>query len=136
MNETDIRWKQRFENFKRALTLLNDALSQGLDSLNQLEQEGAIQRFEYTFELAWKTVKDRLESDGNTLEQISPRSVFRTAFELRYLSSIEQWLAMVNDRNLMSHTYDFEQFHDILVAVQTDYLPLLNDLRESFDRAE
>jgi nucleotidyltransferase substrate binding protein (TIGR01987 family) len=132
MTNTDIRWKQRFSNYTRAVSLLSQALENSVDSLNQLEQEGAIQRFEYTFELAWKTVKDRLESDGIVLETISPRSVLRTAFESRYINEIDLWMNMVNDRILMSHTYDFEQFYEILITVKESYLPLLLALKESF----
>lgn len=60
----DIRWKQRYENFSKASDLLDDVLKNGPSSLNQLEREGVIQRFEYTFELAWKTVKACLENEG------------------------------------------------------------------------
>ena len=59
----DIRWKQRFQNFSRGLTLLSQALENGPSALNQLEQEGVVQRFEFTFELAWKTMKDYMEED-------------------------------------------------------------------------
>ncbi len=57
----DIRWQQRFDNFDRALGLLREALANGPAALNQLEKEGVVQRFEYTLELAWKTIKDYLE---------------------------------------------------------------------------
>jgi nucleotidyltransferase substrate binding protein (TIGR01987 family) len=60
----DIRWKQRFQNFDRAFVVLRDAMENGPDALNQLENEGVIQRFEYCFELAWKTIKDYLEAGG------------------------------------------------------------------------
>ncbi|MEB3169032.1 MAG: nucleotidyltransferase substrate binding protein [Synechococcaceae cyanobacterium] len=61
----DIRWKQRFQNFDRAFVLLRDAMENGPAALNQLEKEGVIQRFEYCFELAWKTIKDYLEAGGS-----------------------------------------------------------------------
>ena len=60
----DIRWQQRFDNFDRALGLLREALANGPAALNQLEKEGVVQRFEYTLELAWKTIKDYLEESG------------------------------------------------------------------------
>ena len=63
-SNADIRWKQRFQNFDRAFVLLRDALENGPAALNQLEKEGVIQRFEYCFELAWKTIKDYLEEGG------------------------------------------------------------------------
>jgi len=76
----DTRWKQRFSNFSRALSLLREAMEEDLFSLKQLEKEGIIQRFEYTFELAWKVLKDKMEFDGIVLDQISPKTVVRQAF--------------------------------------------------------
>ena len=61
---SDIRWKQRFDNFDRAFVLLREVYERKLDSLSRLEKEGAIQRFEVAFELAWKTIKDYLEESG------------------------------------------------------------------------
>lgn len=63
----DIRWQQRFDNFDRALGLLREALANGPAALNQLEKEGVVQRFEYTLEPAWKTIKDSLEKSGVVL---------------------------------------------------------------------
>jgi nucleotidyltransferase substrate binding protein (TIGR01987 family) len=65
MKNPDIRWKQRFENYQKALFLLSDALKEGADKLSLLEKEGTLQRFEFTFELAWKVMKDYLEEGGN-----------------------------------------------------------------------
>jgi hypothetical protein len=63
----DIRWQQRFDNFDRALGLLREALANGPAALNQLEKEGVVQRFEYTLELEWETIKDYLEESGVVL---------------------------------------------------------------------
>ena len=123
----DIRRKQRFQNFSRAFLLLREALENDLSSLNQLEKEGCIQRFEYTFELAWKVLKDKMECDGLVLDQISPKAIVRQAFAAKYLDNAEIWLKMIGDRNLMSHTYDFAKFEAILRTLQTDYLPILDD---------
>jgi hypothetical protein len=59
--ENDIRWRQRFENFSKAVRLLEEAQLLDLAEVSQLEKEGFIQRFEFTLELGWKTLKDRIE---------------------------------------------------------------------------
>ena len=69
---SDIRWKQRFDNFDRAFVLLREALEPGLAALSQLEKEGTIQRFEIAFELAWKTMKDYLEENGLVVSPATP----------------------------------------------------------------
>lgn len=127
---TDIRWKQRFQNFQRAFTLLREILesTENLLSLEPIVKEGIVQRFEYTFELAWKTLKDKLIEDGLQLEKISPKYVFKFAYQHKYLDSIELWIEMTNDRNLMSHTYDFATFDMVIVKLKNKYFPLLDKL--------
>lgn len=127
MSEVDIRWHQRFSNFKRAFSLLREAIENDIDSLNQLEKEGVIQRFEYTFELAWKVLKDKMESDGLVINQISPKAVVRQAYNAKYIDNVETWLKMIGDRNLMSHTYDFSKFEVIILSIKELYFPLLED---------
>lgn len=123
----DIRWKQRFSNFSRALSLLREAMEQDLSSLKQLEKEGIIQRFEYTFELAWKVLKDKMEFDGIVLDQISPKAVVRQAFAAKYINDPDTWLRMIGDRNLMSHTYDFVKFEAVIQSIADSYLPMLDE---------
>ena len=127
MNE-DVRWKQRFSNFKRAFLLLREALDGEISELNQLEKEGVIQRFEYTFELAWKVLKDKMEYDGIILDRISPKAIARKGYESKYIDSLGVWFNMIGDRNLMSHTYDLDKFEIILKTVQSDYLNILDKL--------
>lgn len=123
----DIRWQQRFSNFKRAFLLLRAAMEVPHEQLSQLEKEGIIQRFEYTFELAWKVLKDKLESDGIILDQISPKAVVRQAYAANYINNPETWLHMIGDRSLMSHTYDFAKFEEVIQSIRNDYLPLLDN---------
>ena len=125
----EIRWKQRFQNFNRAYNLLNCALEENdIDDLSNLEQEGVIQRFEYTYELAWKTLKDYLEYNGVNITEITARSVFKEAYSSGIIKNSEIFIDMMLRRNLLSHTYDFNKFRDILIKVKKDYLPELSDL--------
>lgn len=123
----DIRWKQRFANFNRAFLLLREAMDNDMSTLSQLEKEGIIQRFEYTFELAWKVLKDKMENDGIVLDQISPKAVVRQAYAAKYINAPETWLRMIGDRNLMSHTYDFVKFEAVIQTIAAEYLPMLEE---------
>lgn len=130
MNQ-DIRWQQRFENFKRAFFLLKETQELKLNQLSALEKEGIIQRFAFTLELAWKTLKDKMEFDGLQLDRISPKVVLKEAYQAKYINNIELWLEMINDRNLVSHTYDFTVFEELIPVIQSKYIPLIQDLHES-----
>lgn len=125
--EQDVRWKQRFQNFQRAFMLLRDGLDNEISQLSQLEKEGLIQRFEYTFELAWKVLKDRMEHDGLSPDYISPKAVIRQAHAAGYIKDADIWLRMTGDRNLMSHTYDIAKFEAVIQSLQQEYLPMLNE---------
>ena len=124
----DIRWKQRFDNFQRAFILLREVMDNDLTKLEPIVKEGIIQRFEYTFELAWKVLKDKMESDGLTIDKVSPKMVIKQAYASKYINDVDQWLAMMGDRNLMSHTYDFAKFEAVIQSIAKHYLPILNDL--------
>ena len=131
MSETlDIRWKQRFENFDRSYVLLRSALENGPETLNALEKEGVIQRFEYCFELAWKTVKDYLEASGLVFATVTPRQVLKDAFAAKILKEGPVWMDMLDHRNLLSHTYDSTQFNIALDAIHRRYLNALAELHE------
>jgi len=127
MNQ-DIRWEQRFQNFTRAITLLKEIETLELEKISFLEKEGIIQRFEFTLELAWKTLKDKMEFDGILLDKISPKMVLKEAYQAKYINDIDTWIQMINDRNLVSHTYDFETFEQIIPSIQKKYISVLNDL--------
>lgn len=124
--QKDIRWKQRFQNFSRAMHLLRLAVEQ--DQLNQLEQVGLIQSFMFTFELAWKTLKDKMEEDGIILDKISPKDVIREAYSSKYIDDAEIWLRMIGDRNLLSHTYNFQTFEDVSKIIKEIYIQELGKL--------
>jgi len=123
----DIRWKQRFQNFRRAFDLLREALEdKNLEEYSDLEREGIIQRFEYTFELAWKTYKDYLEFSGINLLEATPRKVIKECAATNIFCEAEinpeVFMDMMLSRNALSHTYDFEQFKQVIVKIKQQYL--------------
>ena len=129
---SDIRWKQRFQNFDRAFALLRQALEHGPTALSPLEKEGVIQRFEYSFELVWKTVKDFLEAGGLVISPITPRQVLKDAFAAKVLTDGQVWIDMLDHRNLLSHTYDLSVFEKAVDAIAARYLPAMEELHHYF----
>ena len=117
-NLKDIRWKQRFENFEKAFNQLTEAVEK-IDELSVLEKEGLIQRYEYTFELSWKTLKDYIESKG--LTEKFPRDVIKKSFQYDLIDDGEVWMDMLEKRNLMAHTYDEAIFAQTLDLVTSSY---------------
>lgn len=124
----DIRCKQRFQNFDRGVVLLREALENGPAALSALEIEGVIQRFEYTFELAWKTIKDFLEAGGLVISPVTPRQVIKDAFAAKVLADGQAWVDMLDHRNLLSHTHDRAVFETAVDAIAGRYLPAIESL--------
>ena len=134
MNSEPPRWKYRFRNYSRALTLLREAIDAIREAeidktqMTQLEKEGTIQRFEYTVELAWNVLKDYLESQGVVFLEVTPRTVLRQAFEANVIANGDTWMDALDARNKMSHTYDFREFEKVIQQVRKSYLPVMDDL--------
>ena len=119
------------DNYSRAFMLLREGIEQlDVRDMSQLEREGLIQRFEYTWELAWKTLNDFLGYQGVVLETVTPRSVIRAAFEAGIINRGDDWMAALDARNKMSHTYDFKVFETVIAAIRSRYLSLFNALHE------
>ena len=134
MVEKDIRWIQRFNNYRKALVKFNQAVDiisnkmEWGEEIDDLLEEGLIQRFEYTHELAWKVMKDYAQYQGYTNIQGS-RDAFRKAFEMGIIEN-EAWMESINDRNLTSHNYDDETVAEILEAIIDTYALLFNDFEK------
>lgn len=129
--QQDIRWQQRFQNFERALRSLEEALA--IEQPDMVQRAGLIQFFEITFELAWKMLKDYLETQGFT-EVKSPRAVLKQAFEVELIGDGHQWLQGLQDRNLTAHTYNEETAVLVENLVRQTYYPLLSQLHQTFNQ--
>ncbi len=121
--DQDIRWVQRFSNYTKALVQLQEAVDLSKQRpLSRLEKQGLIQCFEYTHELAWKTLKDFLESSGVS-DLFGSKDVTRQAFKLGIISQGETWMHMVQSRNQTSHIYDEKTVEQILSIILDKYMP-------------
>ena len=123
----DIRWKQRFSNYKKALIQLTKFIDRG--ELNELEKQGLIQAFEYTHELAWNLLKDYLQDQG--VQNITgSKDAVRAAFKLGLIEDGETWMDMIKDRNQTVHTYNEATAEAIATNIQTRFFDLFIELRQ------
>lgn len=119
--EKDIRWQQRFLNFNKALAQLEKAVKLSKErALSDLEQQGIIQSFEYTHELAWNTMKDYFEYQGDSSIKGS-RDATRAAFKAEIITNGEDWMDMIRSRNKSTHTYNQETADEIYEAIVGHY---------------
>ncbi len=132
--EKDIRWQQRFSNFKKALSQLEKAIIiQNERDLSALEKQGLIQAFEFTHELAWNTLKDFFEYQGNT-SITGSRDATREAFNKGLIQNGEGWMDMIRSRNKSSHTYNEEVAEEIVFHITETYYPLFNELKSTLEK--
>ncbi len=130
MKSQDIRWIQRFNNFSKALKQLTKFIEKG--ELNELEEHGLIQSFEYNYELAWNTIKDFYEHQAETDIQGS-RDAFRLAFKRGLIEEGEVWMDMIKSRNQTGHTYNKETAKKIIDDVLNRYYQVFLDLQEKLE---
>jgi nucleotidyltransferase substrate binding protein (TIGR01987 family) len=121
MMSQDIRWKQRFGHFNQAFAQLQAAVELSRERpLSNLENQGLIQAFEFTHELAWNTLKDFLEDRGVS-SLYGSRDATREAFKRGLIENGEAWMNMIQSRNLTSHTYDETTAAEIVNAILNSY---------------
>ncbi|MBN1352260.1 nucleotidyltransferase substrate binding protein [candidate division KSB1 bacterium] len=130
MNQKDIRWRQRFENFKRAHALLAKYI--GIENPSEIERAGIIQFFEMAFELAWKLMKDYLEAQG--FQPQSPRETIKQAFQAGIIVDGHAWIDALDDRNLTVHTYDESTSIEIEQRIKTIYFQALQKFYQFMKR--
>ena len=133
MNTKDVRWVQRFNHFTKAFKQLQEAVSLAQERpLSKLEQQGLIQAFEFTHELAWNTLKDFLEERG-VQNLYGSRDATREAFKTGLIKNGEAWMNMIQSRNLTSHTYDETVANEIVSAIQKNYFIEFEDFQRKMN---
>lgn len=133
MSNDDIRWQQRLTNYRRALAQLQKAvdLSQTRE-LSELEQQGLIQAFEYTHELAWKVMKDYFVYQGNT-SITGSRDAVREAFAVQLIADGQGWMDMIKSRNQSSHTYNSETAEAVVKDIVERYAALFESFAKHME---
>ena len=128
----DVRWKQRFNNYLRALRTLTEAVELAEErQLSNLEEQGMVQGFEFTHELAWNVLKDYLEEKG-VAGIIGSKDATREAFKNGLIEDGEAWMEMIKARNLSSHTYNPETAEEIVESVLTCFYPAFELMARKF----
>ncbi len=140
----DIRWEQRFSNYKKALSNLKQAIdileskkykknNEGIaDELERVIKEGLIQRFEYTFELSWNVMKDYAEYQG-IFEVKGSRDAIREAFKMNLINNAESWMDMIKSRVNTAHSYDEDTINEIIKMVINVYSELFCDFEKTME---
>ncbi len=128
MTYTPIQWQQRFQNLERAFISLQESQKElGKDDKNLFVRDSLIQRYEYTIELAWKTLKDYLEEEWFT-DISSPKQAVRQGFKEWLIKDGNLWIKALDDRNKTSHAYDENMAEEVTEDINNKYFSLLRDL--------
>jgi nucleotidyltransferase substrate binding protein (TIGR01987 family) len=134
--DKDIRWEQRFSNYRKALNKLSEAIQYiqnefiELGVLDEIIKEGLIQRFEYTYEMAWNVMKDYALYQGVT-EITGSRDAIRYAFSAGLITQGEVWMEMIKSRIKTSHTYNEETANEIYLKIIEEYFEAFNEFEKT-----
>lgn len=131
VQNNDIRWFQRFRNFTKAYSQLKKFIAK--KELNELEEQGLIKSFEYTYELGWNTLKDYFEYQGNN-ELNGSRDSINEAFSRGLITDGEGWMNMFKDRNRTSHTYNEATAKEIVNNIFNIYSNLFTALLQEMEK--
>ena len=130
----EIRWKQRFQNFENAYNTFNRMIDRYKTSPDdEAVKMALVQAFEFTFELSWNTMKDYLENEGFDEVKISKQTI-RTAFQAELITDAEQWMDVVQKRNLASHAYNQVILNETVNYIINSFFPLARKLYEDLKK--
>ena len=128
------RWKQRFQNFESAYnTFVRVVARYEKDTSDDVIQIALVQSFQFTFELAWNTMKDFLENEGYD-EVKNSKQTIRTAFQAELITDAEKWMEVIQKRNLASHTYNSVILQETVNFITIEFYPLVRKLYEDFKK--
>lgn len=124
---------QKIENYHHALDQLEKAITiYEKDTSDSLYRDGLIQRFEFTVELAWKSLKEYLEDQGTILGIASPRGVLKEAYAAGVIADPEVWDDIIKARNITSHVYDEKTSIFVADQIAHEFLPVLQKLNDFY----
>lgn len=124
---------QKIENYHHAVAQLEQAVAvYSNDQGDSLYRDGLIQRFEFTVELAWKSLKEYLEDQGSVLAVAAPRAVLKDAYAAGVIMDAEIWDEIIRSRNVTSHVYDEQTAIEVAEKVCNTYLPVLKKLDDFY----
>ena len=128
---------KRFEERKQDLINATNRLKEALnEEESELMIDAVLHRYEFTFELAWKTLKDYLEYLGVTMNTGSPREVIKESFAHELISDGEVWIKMMLARNSLSHLYDEETSREVYEEIKNEYIYQIEKLVETLEKAK
>ena len=125
------RYEQRLEDFINALKRLNEAVK---EEPTDIVIDGTIQRYEFTFELSWKLLKDYLEYNGMSENIGSPREIIKQAYQSNIIDNGEIWIQMMLDRNSLSHIYYENKSREIYNNIKNIYISEFEKLRQFLNK--
>ena len=128
------RWLQRKEDLIKATARLQEALN--VENVTDVVIDGALHRFDFTFELAWKTMKDYLEYVGLIQKTGSPREVLQNAYQNDLIDNGEDWIEMMLSRNTLSHLYDEDESREIYEKIKNKYADMIEELINGLNSKE
>ena len=121
------KFQYKLQNFERALLRLKESIADFDKMKNMSVRDGAIQRFEFTTELSWKTMREYLLSE-NVIDINSPKSVLRAAFDMKLIVDEAGWISILNDRNQTSHLYDEDNANQIFQRICEQHVALFDEV--------
>ena len=124
---------KKFDSYKKALARLDESIEKLEINDNDVMRDGVIQRFEFTMELAWKTLKEYLENRGFG-DVKTPRDALKTAYEIDLIEDELLWIDMLKVRNLTSHIYDENTVIEISDRIRAEFVPLFHKLQDNLNK--